>query len=115
MKRVFSPPHTQREEQASAAVGRITMTTDLAELATQSDFITEAIVERLRDKQELFSRLDILCPPHTIFVSNTSGFVLSEIGACVKRQDKIGLTHYFAPPHIVPGVEVAKAPGTKDV
>ena len=26
----------------------------------------------------------------------------------VKRQDKIVLTHYFAPPHIVPGVEVAK-------
>ena len=32
----------------------------------------------------------------------------------LKRQDKIGLTHYFAPPHIVPGVEVAKGPGTSD-
>ena len=101
-------------EQALAALGRITMTTDLAELAAQSDFVTEAIVERLKDKQELFNKLDALCPPHTLFVSNTSGFVLSEIGAGVKRQDKIGLTHYFAPPHIVPGVEVAKAPGTSD-
>ena len=102
------------QEQASAAAGRITMTTDLAELAAQSDFITEAIVERLKDKQEVFNKLDSLCPPHTIVVSNTSGFVLSEIGAGVKRQDKIGLTHYFAPPHIVPGVEVAKGPGTSD-
>ena len=32
----------------------------------------------------------------------------------MKRQAKIGLTHYFAPPHIVPGVEVAKGPGTTD-
>ena len=101
-------------EQASAALGRITMTADLAELAAQCDFVTEAIVERLKDKQELFNKLDALCPPHAILVSNTSGFVLSEIGAGVRRQDKIGLTHYFAPPHIVPGVEVARAPGTSD-
>ena len=109
---LFTEEQLITQEQASAAVGRITMTTDLAELAVQSDFITEAIVERLKDKQELFKTLDALCPPHTIFVSNTSGFVLSEIGTGIGRQDKIGLTHYFAPPHIVPGVEVAKAPGT---
>ena len=101
-------------EQADDAVNRITTTTDLAEVATPSDFITEAIVERLKDKQELFNKLDKLCPPQTIIVSNTSGLVLSDIGAGVQRQDKIGLTHYFTPPHIVPGVEVAKGPGTSD-
>ncbi|MDP6779987.1 MAG: 3-hydroxyacyl-CoA dehydrogenase family protein [Candidatus Latescibacteria bacterium] len=105
--------HITREH-AAAADERIAMTTDLAELASRSDFVTEAIVERLADKQELFNRLDALCPPHTILVSNTSYHVVSEIGAGVKRQDKIGLTHYFAPPHIVPGVEVARAPGTSD-
>jgi len=101
-------------DQATAALERITLTTDLDTLAEASDFVTEAIVERLPDKQELFSRLDERCPPHTILVSNTSGFVMSEIGKDVQRQDKIGLTHYFAPPHIVPGVEVAKGPGTSD-
>ena len=101
-------------DQATAALERITLTTDLDTLAEASDFVTEAIVERLPDKQELFSRLDERCPPHTILVSNTSGFVMSEIGKDVQRQDKIGLTHYFAPPHIVPGVEVAKGPGTCD-
>ncbi len=101
------------EEEATTAVDRMRLTTDLDTLATESDFVTEAIVERLEDKQELFNRLDASCPTHTL-VSNTSGFVMSEIGAGVKRQDKIGLTHYFAPPHIVPGVEVAKGPGTSD-
>ncbi len=103
-----------RPDQATATLDKITLTTDLAQLATNSDFITEAIVERLSDKQQLFNTLDQLCPPHTIIVSNTSGFVISDIGAGVKRQDKIGLTHYFAPPHIVPGVEVAKGPQTSD-
>ena len=101
------------QTQADDTVSRIAMTTDLAEMAS-SDFVTEAIVERLQDKQALFNALDALCPPHAIIVSNTSGLVLSDIGAGVERQDKIGLTHYFAPPHIVPGVEVAKGPGTSD-
>lgn len=99
---------------AEETVRRIRTTTALAEVAAHSDFITEAIVERLSDKQALFQQLDKLCPPHTILASNTSGFVLSDIGAGVQRQEKLVLTHYFAPPHIVPGVEVAKGPGTSD-
>ena len=93
---------------------RITTTTNLAQLAGQSDFVTEVIIERLPDKQALFRQLDQLCPPHTIFASNTSRLVLSDIGAGIGRQDKLVLTHYFAPPHIVPGVEVAKGPGASE-
>ena len=101
-------------KQADDTVSRITTTTDLAEVAANSDFITEAIFEISQDKRELFNKLDKLCSPHTIIVSNTSSLVLSDFGSDVKRQDKIALTHYFAPPHIVPGVEVAKSPGTSD-
>ncbi len=101
-------------KQAKDALGRITTTTDLARVAANSDFITEAIIERSQDKRVLFNRLDGLCPPHTIIVSNTSSLVLSDFASDVKRQDKVALTHYFAPPHIVPGVEVAKGPGTSD-
>lgn len=101
-------------QHADETMARITTTTDLTRLAEQSDFVTEAIVERAQDKRSLFKRLDVLCPPHTIFASNTSRLVLSDIGAGVERQDKLVLTHYFAPPHIVPGVEVAKGPGATD-
>lgn len=101
-------------EQADDAGDKIKTTTDLAEVAKDSDFITEAIVERSRDKRELFNKLDKLCPRHTILASNTSGLVLSDFGSDVTRQDKLVITHYFTPPHIVPGVEVAKGPGTSD-
>ncbi|MCB0063203.1 MAG: 3-hydroxyacyl-CoA dehydrogenase family protein [Caldilineaceae bacterium] len=101
-------------QRADATLSRIDTTTDVAELAAKSDFVTEAIVERLGDKQALFQQLDQLCPPHTILATNTSGFVLSDIGAGLQRQEKLVLTHYFAPPHIVPGVEVAKGPGTTE-
>ncbi len=101
-------------KRADYTIRRITTTTDLAKVAANSDFITEAIIERSSDKRALFNKLDELCPPHTIIVSNTSSLVLSDFGSGVKRQDKIALTHYFVPPHIVPGVEVAKGPGTSD-
>ncbi len=102
------------QEQAENAVDRITTTIDLTEVAKDSDFITEAIVDRSRDKRELFNKLDKSCPRHTILASNTSGLVLSDFGSDVERQDKLVITHYFVPPHIVPGVEVAKGPGTSD-
>ncbi len=100
-------------KRAEESFERFTFTCELARIA-DNDFITEAIVERLSDKQELFNKLDKMCPPQTIIASNTSGLVMSDIGKGVKRQDKIVLTHYFDPPHIVPGVEVAKGPGTTD-
>jgi 3-hydroxybutyryl-CoA dehydrogenase len=101
-------------EEAEAAIGRLSTTTDIAELAANSDFITEAIVERSADKRALFNELDALCPAHVIIASNTSSLVLSDFGSDVKRQDRIGVTHYFAPPAIVPGVEVARGPGTSE-
>ena len=101
-------------KQADDTIRRITTSTDLVKVATNSDFITEAIVEKSKDKRELFNKLDKLCPSHTILASNTSSLVLGDFGADVKRQDKIAITHYFAPAHIVPGVEVAKGSGTSD-
>ena len=99
-------------KRANETKKRITLTTDLDKLAKNSDFITEAIVERSEDKRILFKKLDELCPPHTILASNTSTLVLSDFGRDAKRQDKLVVTHYFSPPAIVPGVEVAKGPGT---
>ena len=111
---MFNEEGLTDQAEAAAAVARIETTTDLDTLAKSSDFITEAIVERLEDKQELFRHLDQVCPPHTVIVSNTSSLKLSDIGEGVGRQENLGLTHYFVPPHIVPGVEIAKGPGTSD-
>jgi 3-hydroxybutyryl-CoA dehydrogenase len=101
-------------EEAETAIGNISMTTNLEELSRNSQFITEAIVERSEDKRQLFNNLDSMCSPETILSSNTSWLVLSDFASGVKRQDKVVITHYFAPPHIVPGVEVCGGPGTSE-
>ncbi len=111
---MFMDEGLTNQADATAAINRIETTTDLDDLANRSDFITEAIVERLEDKQELFRHLDRICRDHTIIVSNTSSLKLSDISKGVERQENLGLTHYFVPPHIVPGVEIAKGSGTSD-
>jgi 3-hydroxybutyryl-CoA dehydrogenase len=100
--------------QAKKALSRIHPSTDVALLAEESDFITEVIVERSADKKTLFNKLDRLCPAHTVLASNTSWLTLSDFGAEVTRQDKLVITHYFAPPYLVPGVEVVRSPRTSD-
>lgn len=100
--------------QADETLGRISATTDLSALAADVDFVCEAIVERAREKRDLFNKLDLLCPPHTILASNTSHMLLNDFASQVKRQDKIVVTHYANPAQICPAVEVAKGPGTSD-
>jgi 3-hydroxybutyryl-CoA dehydrogenase len=100
--------------QAQQTLARIQTTTDLAALTADVDFVCEAIVERAKEKRELFNKLDELCPPHTILATNTSHFVLSDFASEVKRQDKIVVAHYANPAQICPAVEVVKGPGTSD-
>jgi 3-hydroxybutyryl-CoA dehydrogenase len=100
--------------QAQQTLARIQTTTDLSALTADVDFVCEAIVERAKEKRELFNKLDELCPPHTILATNTSHFVLSDFASEVKRQDKIVVAHYANPAQICPAVEVVKGPGTSD-
>ena len=111
---IFVQENLVTRQQIDDALAQITTTTEPARVAKSSDFITEAINEKVEDKRKLFNELDHQCMPHTIIVSNTSFLLLSEFGARVKRQDKIAITHYFVPPHIIPGVEVAGGPGTSE-
>src|SRR5437660_59496 len=49
----------------------MTTTADVGELGA-CDVVVEAVFEDLAVKQQLVGALDEVCPPHTIFASNTS-------------------------------------------
>jgi 3-hydroxybutyryl-CoA dehydrogenase len=55
--------------------------------------------------------LDTLCPPRTIFASNTSYLNVFELAPAV-RPSKMLITHWWAPPHLIPLVDVIKGPKT---
>ena len=80
---------------------------DLARLAT-SDWIIEAVVERLEVKQELLSRVEAQVRPDALVSSNTSGIPLAQIAdgrSAAFRKRWLG-THFFNPPRYLPLLEV---------
>ncbi len=84
---------------------RLRGTTSLDELR-DVDLIIEAIIEQLPAKKELYSALDKLCPPATIFASNTSSISITEMAAATRRPDRFLGLHFFNPVPVMKLVEV---------
>jgi len=102
------------KEDIELILSKVSTTTDLKHAVEGSDFITEAAPEDLSLKQELFQRVESLCGNDTIMATNTSSLSLKDIGALVKSKERLVITHWFNPPHIVPTVEVVKGAWTSD-
>jgi 3-hydroxybutyryl-CoA dehydrogenase len=91
--------------------GRLRGTTLLEDLK-DCDLIVEAIIEQLPAKRELFTALDGLCPPATIFASNTSSLTITEISAATKRPQRFVGLHFFNPVPVMKLVEVVRTIAT---
>ena len=65
--------------------------------ARDADLVIEAVFENLEAKQAVFSALEEICPPHTIFASNTSSISLTALGAATKRPTRVVGMHFFSP------------------
>jgi 3-hydroxybutyryl-CoA dehydrogenase len=102
------------EDQKEAAFARLTFTTNLEEAASNSDFVIEAVVEKLDIKKEVFKRLDLLTPEHTILVSNSSTIVSSLLADVTSRPDKVCNMHFFFPPLVMDCVEVVMSDVTSE-
>ncbi len=92
---------------AKAALSRMRPTTNLADALSGADHVVEAAPEDLRLKQELFVKLDGLCPAYVSLASNSSGFRADDCAAQAKNHpERILLTHYWQPAQFIPLVEV---------
>lgn len=101
------------EDDAKATRGRMRGTTKLEDLK-DCDLVIEAIVEVIEAKKEVFGTLDVLCPAHTIFASNTSSLTIVEMAATTKRMDRFAGLHFFNPAPVMPLVEIVQAITTSD-
>jgi len=100
-------------DEADAILAGTCATASLAELA-RADLIIEAVVERMEIKKELYSKLDVLCKPETIFASNTSGLSITEMASATKRPDRFVGMHFFNPAPVMKLVEIIKGYDTGD-
>jgi len=99
------------QAQMDEAFERITCTTSLEVAASDADFVIEAVFEKIDVKKEVFSRLDEICPSHTVLATNSSYFPNSLFAPATKRPDKLVNMHFFHPALVMRLVEVM--PGEK--
>ncbi len=92
-------------------LNRIQTTPSLEKACEGADLVIEAVFEEPRTKKELFKVLDEICLPHAILASNTSYLDIFKFVA-VKRPERLLIAHWFAPPHIIPLVEIVCGPQT---
>ena len=90
-----------------SALARLSFKTDLAALR-DCDIVIEAVTEDLELKNGLWRELDRLCPPQTIFASNTSSLTIAEMAVATSRADRFLGLHFFNPVPLMPLVEVVR-------
>ena len=101
------------ESARDEAAGRLTGTTDLADLA-DCDLVIEAIIENVDVKKETFAQLDEVVGDDAIFASNTSSLTITELAMATERPDRFVGLHFFNPVPVMKLVEVVRTIVTSD-
>jgi len=101
------------QDEKDAALGRLTLTTDLADLA-DCQLVIEAAFEDLAVKRELFGELDRIAPPPAILATNTSALSVTQIADATQTPERVVGMHFFNPAPVLPLVEVVRTARTSD-
>ncbi|GAA5010642.1 3-hydroxyacyl-CoA dehydrogenase family protein [Kitasatospora paranensis] len=100
-------------EDAEAALGRITTTTDLGAVA-DADIVVEAVFEQLDVKEGVFRELDKLAKDGAVLASNTSAIPITRIAAATSRPESVVGVHFFSPVPLMRLVELVRGYKTSD-
>ncbi|MBY0123172.1 3-hydroxyacyl-CoA dehydrogenase family protein [Bacillus sp. S/N-304-OC-R1] len=101
------------EEKKQAALDNIYFTQDLRTAVQEADFIIEAIPEVIELKWELFEKLELMMKRDAIVASNTSTLLISRLMEKAGFAERMVITHFFNPAHLVPLVEIVQHEKTK--
>jgi 3-hydroxybutyryl-CoA dehydrogenase len=96
------------EAERDGALGRLTLTTELSDLAG-CDLVIEAVLEELDLKREVFAELDWVTRPDAVLATNTSALSVSEIAEATQHPQRVVGMHFFNPAPVLPLVEVVRA------
>ncbi len=82
------------ETQAEEAKGRLTFTTDPEAAADDADFLSESVTENLELKRKVWAQFSTLCPEKTLFTTNTSYLLGSQIADASGRPERFCNFHF---------------------
>jgi 3-hydroxybutyryl-CoA dehydrogenase len=98
------------ENSMPAVLGRIHPGTQI-EVLSDADLVIESISEEPETKRGFYARVEALCGPEAIIASNTSYLNVFEL-APESIQQRLCISHFFAPPYLIPLVEIVRGPAT---
>lgn len=82
------------DEDFQAGLNNLTFTTELAAAVKDADYVIEALPEKLDLKEEFYKQLSKLAPDKTIFASNSSTMVPSQLVKFADRPTKYLHMHF---------------------
>ena len=92
-------------EEPHAALGRITITTDVGALAGH-EVVIESITEDMEAKKAVYTALETVLSPTAIIGSNTSAIPVSVLQAGLRNPERLLGIHWAEPAHITRFMEV---------
>jgi 3-hydroxybutyryl-CoA dehydrogenase len=101
------------QEERDAALGRLTLATDLGDLAG-CDLVIEAVIEDLPTKQSVFKELDGVVGAGAVLATNTSALSVTQIADATAHPHRIVGMHFFNPAPVLKLVEVVRTAHTND-
>jgi 3-hydroxybutyryl-CoA dehydrogenase len=105
------------QDEADAALGRLRVTTDYADLADR-ELVIEAAPEIEELKRQIFADLEAATGPTTILATNTSSIPIIKVATATKTPERVVGVHFFNPVPVMPLVEIIStlttAPETAD-
>jgi len=92
--RLFNETRGASAEQIDQTFSRLTYTSDLAEAVADADITSESVPENLAIKQAFYGELGQLAPGKTIFTTNSSTLVPSQMAAFTSRPKRFLALHF---------------------
>ena len=92
---------------------RLTTTTNLEDLG-DVDLVIEAVLENMQIKQDIWKKLEAVCPAHTVFGTNTSALPITEMASVLSDPGRMIGLHFFNPAERMQLLEIICAEKTSD-
>ena len=101
------------EAEAKAALGRITLTAQIAEAAS-ADLVIEAATEHEETKKAIFQALTPHLSPTTVLATNTSSISITRLASSTDRPERFIGIHFMNPVPLMELVELIRGIATDD-
>ncbi len=89
-------------------------TTIVLEDLSNVDIVIESITENIDLKKEVYNKIDTICKPQCIIMSNTSCISITQIASFTSKEKNVIGTHFMNPVPLTKAVEVIKGYHTSE-